>query len=174
MDNNEFEQFVLDYGKGILRFCRMIAGSNELGDELYQDTMLKLLEKKSKLNVKQNIKSYAISISVLLWKNKKRKFAIRNKILSFTSLDQMRDENGETVADINTVSVEQEVLSKEEIAMVRKMIAELPEKYRLPLYLYYSADMKMEEIANYINIPLGTVKTRIRKAKELLKDRLEA
>ena len=44
MNNNEFEQFVLDYGKDILRFCRMTCGAKESGDELYQDTMLKLLE----------------------------------------------------------------------------------------------------------------------------------
>ena len=46
MNNDEFERFVLKFGKDILRFCRMTAGDAENGDELYQDTMLKLLEKK--------------------------------------------------------------------------------------------------------------------------------
>ena len=49
MNNNEFEQFVLQNGKDILRFCRIITGNTENGDELYQDTMLKLLEKQQDL-----------------------------------------------------------------------------------------------------------------------------
>ena len=48
MNNNEFEQFVMDNGKDILRFCRMTCGDSESGEELYQDTMLKLLDKKQK------------------------------------------------------------------------------------------------------------------------------
>ena len=46
MDKHEFEQFVTEHGKDILRFCRMNAGSTERGNELYQDTMVKLLDKK--------------------------------------------------------------------------------------------------------------------------------
>ncbi len=42
--------------KDILRFCRMNAGSTERGNELYQDTMVKLLEKQKKLDAAQNIK----------------------------------------------------------------------------------------------------------------------
>ena len=51
MNNDEFDQFVLKFGKDILRFCRMTAGNAENGDELYQDTMLKLLEKRKNWNL---------------------------------------------------------------------------------------------------------------------------
>lgn len=46
MNTYEFEQFVQNNGKDILRFCRMTCGNQESGNELYQDTMLKLLEKR--------------------------------------------------------------------------------------------------------------------------------
>lgn len=49
MDKHEFEQFVTEHGKDIMRFCRMNAGSTERGNELYQDTMVKLLEKQKSL-----------------------------------------------------------------------------------------------------------------------------
>lgn len=174
MNKYEFEQFVLDNGKDILRFCRITAGNEEMGNELYQDTMLKLLEKRNKLENQQNIKSYAISVSIFLWKNQKKKFAIRNKIINFTSLDKIQEEQGEIICGMNGVSAEQDVLSQLEKETISRIIAELPEKYRMPLYLNYSANMKQEEIANVLKIPLGTVKTRIRKAKEELKVRLEA
>ncbi len=49
MDKNDFERFVLDNGKDILRFCIMTAGDKESGCELYQNTMLKLMEKLTKV-----------------------------------------------------------------------------------------------------------------------------
>lgn len=54
MDKHEFEQFVTEHGKDILRFCRMSAGSTERGNELYQDTMVKLLEKQKSLMRRRN------------------------------------------------------------------------------------------------------------------------
>ena len=73
MNKDEFDQFVLEFGKDILRFCRMTAQDAENGDELYQDTMLKLLEKRKRLGSTENTKSYALSTSIYLWKNKKKK-----------------------------------------------------------------------------------------------------
>lgn len=70
MNDCEFEQFVRDNGKDILRFCRMTCGNKDAGDELYQDTMLQILGKKQHLDNRQNVKSYALSISILLWRNK--------------------------------------------------------------------------------------------------------
>ena len=70
MNNDEFELFIMDNGKEILRFCRIITCDKETGDELYQDTMLKLLEKRPLLSTRQNTKGYALSVSLLLWKNK--------------------------------------------------------------------------------------------------------
>ena len=87
MNNYEFEQFVQDNGKDILRFCRMTCGDDESGDELYQDTMLKLLGKRQWLNFRQNVKSYALSVSILLWKNKKKKYANRNRLIPMESID---------------------------------------------------------------------------------------
>ena len=92
MNNDEFERFVRASGKDILRFCRMTAKDVENGDELYQDTMLKLLERKKQLDSAQNTKSYALSTSIYLWKNKKKKYANRMRLLPIDSMDEMSDE----------------------------------------------------------------------------------
>ena len=95
MNHDEFERFVLKFGKDILRFCRMTAGDAEYGDELYQDTMLKLLEKKKRLDSVQNTKSYALSTSIYLWKNRKKKYANRMRLVPIDSMDEMSDEGYE-------------------------------------------------------------------------------
>lgn len=174
MSDNEIEQFILTYGCDILRFCRMTAGGIEAGDDLYQDTMLKLTEKKQTLTLCPGTKSYALSTALFLWKNRKRKYAARNKVLPLESMDALEEERWQCPEQANAVSPEQELLHQNELKAVRSAVSALPEKYQLPIYLFYSADMQISEIAEILHLPEGTVKTRLRKAKNLLKTRLEA
>ena len=174
MNKNDFERFVLDNGKDILRFCKITAGDEENGSELYQDTMLKLMEKLTRLDSEQNIKSYALSVSILLWKNKKKKYSVRKRIAPITSLEEYAENGEQFKAEAYGHSPEQTVLDRMEQKNVRAMVAVLPEKYRMPIYLEYSANMSMAEISECLNIPVSTVKTRIRRAKQILKKQLEA
>jgi RNA polymerase sigma-70 factor (ECF subfamily) len=52
-------------------------------------------------------------------------------------------------------------------------IVELPERYRVVVTLYYLEDVSYPEIAEVLDLPLGTVKTHLHRAKKLLRDRLE-
>lgn len=173
MNNNEFEQFIQESGKDLLRFCRMTAGDDEDGNELYQDMMLKLMEKMKKLDAAQNLKSYAVSVSVFLWRNKKKKYSIRSRIAKIGSLEEYAENGVQLGISDYQESPEHMLIQRSETEMVRMLVSQLPEKYRMPLYLNYSANMKLEEIADYLQIPVNTVKTRIRKAKSLLKNQLE-
>lgn len=164
MSSQEFESFVTECGKDILNFCRMTAGGDEPGNELYQDTMLKLLEKRDNLDPDNNVKSYALSIAILLWKNRKRKYAIRNRIAPMDSIDS---------SFASTCCFEEQVIDEIVAKEIRECVSGLTEKYRLVLYLYYSSNMKQEEIAKCLHIPIGTVKSRMNKAKKLIKERLE-
>ncbi len=174
MNSDEFERFVLKFGKDILRFCRMTAGDAENGDELYQDTMLKLLEKKNRLDSAQNTKSYALSTSIYLWKNKRKKYANRMRLVPIDSMEEMSEEGYEVSDYGNETSPEHIVLRQREVDMIQGLVTALPEKYRIPIYLYYSADMQINEISEILGLPEGTVKSRMRKAKKQLKEKLEA
>ncbi len=173
MNTNEFEQFIQDNGKDILRFCRMTCGDKESGDELYQDTMLKLLEKKEHLDFRQNIKSYALSVSMLLWKNKRKKYANRKRLVPTESIDRMEEENNLTIKDLTVNSPENYMIQTDISNAVQRIVANLPEMYRMPIHLYYSANMSVQEIAQVLHIPEGTVKSRMNKARRLLKIELE-
>lgn len=174
MNNKEFEQFVLDNGKEILRFCRMTCADREAGDELYQDTMLKLLSKMRSLDLGQNVRSYALSVSILLWKNKKKKYANRNRLIPMESMDRLEAEGNPEIAGLSEASPESCILMEDERIVVQQVVARLPEKYRIPVYLFYSAELSIQEIAKVLQIPAGTVKSRMNKAKHVLKEELEA
>ena len=174
MNNKEFEQFVLDNGKEILRFCRMTCADRETGDELYQDTMLKLLSKMRSLDLGQNVRSYALSVSILLWKNKKKKYANRSRLIPMESMDRLEAEGNLEIAGLSEASPENCILMEDERIVVQQVVARLPEKYRIPVYLFYSAELSIQEIAKVLQIPAGTVKSRMNKAKHVLKKELEA
>ena len=164
----------MDSGKDILRFCRLTAGGREAGNELYQDTMLALLEKGARLDPAQNVKSYALSVAILLWKNKKKKYANRVRLVPVDSMNRMAEEGGLDPPDHSASSLEEHLLREDERCTVQKIVAELPEKYRLPIQLFYAADMSVQEISDIMRIPEGTVKSRMSKARSLLKKELEA
>ena len=168
----EFDRFVSDNGKDILRFCRMHTGGNAEGDDLYQDTMLTLWEQVEKLNMEETLKSYALSVSILIWKNKRRKFAWRNRIAAFESYEKHLESGGIRMQGKASEEPEQQVLQREQTELVQRQVQALPPKYRTVVYLYYSAGLKFKEIAECLHIPESTVKSRMRKAKSILKTKL--
>lgn len=173
MNRESLEQFIQQHGREVLNFCRMTAGNRQDGDELYQETMLKMLEKQNTIDEAGNVKAYAVSTAILLWKNQKRKFARRLRIVPVTSMEEMRDAGKEPAA-CETLDPERILLQQEEVQRVQQAAGELPERLRIPLYMHYSADMKIREIAEALRLPEATVKTRLRRAKESLKKKLEA
>lgn len=172
MTRQEFDRFVSENGKDILRFCRMNAGGCAEGDDLYQDTMLTLWEQVDKLNKRDSLKSYALSVSILIWRNKKRKFAWRHRIAAFESYEKHLESGGFRMPGKKSEEPEQRLLQKEMTEIVQRQVQALPQKYRTVVYLYYSAGLKYKEIAECLHIPESTVKSRMRKAKSILKKKL--
>ena len=52
-------------------------------------------------------------------------------------------------------------------------VMELPQKYRVPIFLHYYEEYSCEEISKFLNIPNATVRTRLRRGREILKSNLE-
>lgn len=168
----ELEQCVDCYGKEIYGFCRHLTGNLQDGEDLYQDTFLKAVELADKIDVNQNPKSYLLSIAVRLWKNRCRKRAWRQRIAGKKSVSEKTESDKEKViSDMETP--EMQVLLMEQNAFVSRCVWELEEKYRLPLYLYYAAEFSVKEIAECIKVPQGTVKSRLHKARAIIKEKLE-
>ncbi len=63
-----------------------------------------------------------------------------------------------------------EETQKNEISeRVQKALMKLPKKYRLALYLFYFEELKYEEIANTLDLPVNTVRTHLKRGKEKMK-----
>lgn len=71
-----------------------------------------------------------------------------------------------------TKSAEERVLIFEEDRELHQTIQSLDEKYRHPIILFYFHDLSYEQIADVLNVPITTVKTRLLRAKGQLKSLL--
>jgi len=161
------------YGREVYAFCRHLTGSVADGEDLYQETFLTALEKLDKINIYQNPKSYLLTIAVHLWKNKKRKNARRRQLINFESVEQ-KTEEGVEAADLNNPLPEDAVMASELKERVRECVDSLADTYRIPICMYYIAQLSTKEIAAVLKLPEGTVKRRLFTGRKQIKERLEA
>lgn len=169
LENRDIDSLLMLYGKDIYGFCLRLAKNKDNADDLYQETFLKALELSNKIDKSKNLKGFLVSIAVGLWKNNRRKYARRQRIAPEAELNE---EMG-CITCTNTSTPEEIVIFKERCELIRSAADKLNDKLRIPLYMYYTAGMTVEDIASALRIPQGTVKSRLYKARKILKNVLE-
>jgi len=148
-----------DYSEQIFKFCRRLTFSKEDAEDLFQETFLKAFEQLSKVNASDNPKSFLFSTAVYLWKSKKRMYARRNRIAPTQSIDD------EVVSGSD---MECSIIEQENIKFVRELVNALPEKFKIPTILYYTIEMDLADIAATLKLPVGTIKSRLYKARKII------
>jgi RNA polymerase sigma-70 factor (ECF subfamily) len=101
---------------------------------------------------------------------------LRKKKLRTYSLDKpIQSKEGELKREFPDLqsSTDYDLLSTEKSRLISRAIEELPEKYRKVILLRHSDELSYEEIAEITKVPLGTVKARIFRAREILKRKLK-
>jgi RNA polymerase sigma-70 factor (ECF subfamily) len=169
MTIEEISRLIIEYGKPIYSFCCSLTGNKNDADDLYQDTVLKAVELRHRLDSGGNPKCYLMGIAVRIWQNHKKKYAVRQKILQTVELDENLTQETEDTDS----RPDEKVIRKETIRAVRMGMKQLPEKFQIVLYMYYTAEMSLEDIGRTLRIPQGTIKSRLFKGRNLLKEYLE-
>lgn len=165
MTMKELESCIEAYGKDIYNFCLHLTRDRELAEDLYQDTFLTAIQKQKQID-DATVKGYLLSISIGLWKNAKRKVAWRNRIAPMGQFEDVTE-------PFLRYTEKDSVLEEEEKTVIRNAVLRLSEKYRIVILLFYMQELSQEEIANVLHIPIGTVKSRLYTAKQVLKSELE-
>lgn len=169
MKQEELENYICTYGRDLYSFCCSVTRKRQEADDLYQDTFLKMYEMSDQLVILTNPKSYLMGIALNLYRNYKRKLSVRQRI---TGASVSVEELAECIP-LEGQGTEELIISREECQTVRKAVAKLPDKYRIPILLYYMEEFSQAEIAAMLRISESAVKTRIHRAKKLLREKLE-
>ena len=97
---------------------------------------------------------------------------IRRKRKNTFSLDRpiTDDEGGEMMIDIrsDTLDPEEHIMKKQKIMMLRELVDKLKPRYRTLIEMRYFQELSYEEIAVELDLPLGTVKAQLFRAREFL------
>lgn len=103
---------------------------------------------------------------------------IRKKKLDTMSLDQpMDNENGDDFKvniESGDMTPEEGLIKDQRVISVRSVVKKLKPKYRQLIEMRYYEELSYEEIAQQLDLPLGTVKAQLYRAKELLSALLES
>ena len=160
-----FSNLVDEYSDAVYRFCLKLAYSKEDAEDLYQEAFLHAFEQHNELKTSDNPKSFLFRAMVNIWKGWKRKYARRNRLVPVQPLDN------EAIA--GEASLEDGFIAREESRIVGKLVDALPDKYKIPIILYYTVEMGLADIAATLKLPEGTVKSRLYKARKTLKKGLD-
>ncbi len=169
MQREALDQLITEYGDLLYGFCCRLCGGRAGADDLYQDTFLKAVELCHKLDGSGNPKSYLMGIALRLWKNRRKQYAQRTRILPPAAWEEAE----RTAAD-ESAEPERCLLAEERARLVRQAVTETPPRIRQLLYLYYTAELSVPEIAELLRLPEGTVKSRLHRGRKLVKAYLEA
>jgi len=155
----EFENLVSLYYRDLYRFGFSLAGSEADAADLTQETFYIWARKGHQLNDPANVKGWLFTTlhrEFLKICRRRKRFA-----------DEPIEESTHDLPDVPV-----DCVNRIDSRTLVRMLAEIDEDFRAPLVLYYMENFSYKQIADVLAIPLGTVQSRIARAKMQLLRRL--
>jgi len=160
------------YKKAIFHIAFKIVRNNEEAQDLVQETFIKAFS---------SLKSYNPDYRFTTWLYKIVANSsidhIRKKRIDAFSLNQpLSTKDGEVSVEVPDMSFnpERDLTFKQTQLSISEAIDSLPEKYKQVIIMRHQQDESYEDIAKILKVPVGTVKARIFRARELLKKKLKS
>ena len=164
-DDAAFSVLVKKYQKPVHALVWRKIGDFHIAEEITQDTFLKAYQRLSTLKKPQRFASWLYVIATNYCK-----MWIRKKRLSMQSLEDINSTALERSTYSGYVIAENEQTTAEaQREVVRKLLAKLQESERTVITLHYLGGMTYKEISEFLGVSVGTIKTRVYRARQRLK-----
>jgi len=170
-DESAYEALLKRYERGIYNMIYQMVKNREETEDLVQETFIKAFNALESYNNKFAFSTWLYKIAFNNCID-----SIRKKKLKTYPLDRpIKTKEGEVHQEIrdSSTSPEKEMLFSEKRKQINEAIECLPEKYKQVILLRHREDRSYDEISKIMKIPLGTVKARIFRAREMLKRYLQ-
>jgi|SRR5690606_7277290 len=157
------EQLMYEYSEGILYLVFTYVKNRATAEDLTQEIFIKCYEKLDQFNQNASIKTWLYRIASNHCKDylrswHYRKITLNEKVWDFIPSKSKR--------------VEDEVIAKDRDINLSNAVMALPIKYREVVFLHYYEELSLADISKVTTININTIKTRLKRAKELLKDKM--
>mgnify|MGYP001187779627 CR=1 FL=1 len=157
--NSNKEMFALlmeRYQDKLLRYAGNLLGDEDKAQDVVQESFIKAYKNLNGFNVNKKFSSWIYRIV----HNEAMNLVVKNKH-SVVWNEEIEIDSG--------VDIEEELIMKELTEHAHGCLNKLPSIYGEPLELYYMEGKKYEEISDILRLPIGTVGTRINRAKAIMK-----
>ncbi len=173
-NHRAFDQIMARYQAPIINYLNRLLGNYDRAQELAQETFLRVYKTAYRYKFLSTFNAWIYKIATNLAYNELR----RRKIVTFLPFQikpQNNDESDEMMVEIpDEDNLPDESLGRLQTQkIVKEALQSLPKKHKAPLILRDIQGLSYEEIAGVLNMPLGTVKSRINRARNMLKKKLE-
>jgi RNA polymerase sigma-70 factor (ECF subfamily) len=163
-DQEAFRRLIHKHEKLVYHMVSRVIDSREDREDLCQEIFLKVYRKLPGFRFQSRLSTWIATVAYrtalnYLKKHKKRQTSSLDDISRTMAVQQTSSEQQLDQAGINR--------------HVHQLIGQLPEKYRMVLSMYHLEEMPYAEIAQICDMPEGTVKNYIFRARKLLKEKLE-
>jgi RNA polymerase sigma-70 factor (ECF subfamily) len=162
-DEKAFTELVARYQDRLLNFVGRIVIDQETAEELIQETFLRIYNQKQSYTPEYAVSTWIYTIALNLARSELRK----RKLRRFLSLDFLKEESDVEVAGRSTG------IGEGLGPILAKAIESLPEDYKTAFVLCDIQRLPYQQIAEILRVPVGTVKSRINRARAMLRDKLK-
>ena len=146
------------YGRRLYGLCLTLCASRFDADDLYQETWLRAMKGFSGYDAGREFEPWLTRICVNLYRSRLRRLSRSPVFDNFSNAEEKDAALSGAAAD-----------GPEEDGEVREAVDRLPEKLRVTVILFYFRDMDAARTAEVLGVPVGTVKSRLNRARELLR-----
>lgn len=164
MDRDSVERYVAEYGKSLTRLCLKLCRNRAEAEDLYQETWCRVLAKLKLYHESQPFEPWLFTLCLNLYRN--RYTSKKRQPLAEFGTQEEQDRA------MDSASVDAPVFNAEH-DHIRQIIDRMDDKHRMVIVLYYFREYSVAEMAAMLRVPQGTVKSRLSKARGIIKRRLE-
>lgn len=166
-----FEELVTRYQRRVFGLCYRLLGRYHDAEDASQEALLRAYRSLSLYDPTRPFDRWLLTIAAnccvsMLRRRRPRTVAVAEE----TAEAGAREAGAANVA--RSPGPAEEAESREFAQAVAKAIAGLEDAFRLPLVLFHQEEMRYEDIAQALRLPLGTVKSRVHRARAQLYDQL--
>ncbi len=161
-----FREIVARYKNPLYAFLRRFLNSQELIEDVFQDTFLQLYSSRDAFDSDRPLRPWLFTIAANKAKDTLRKVQRHSSV----NLGAIADSGDVSVDDVINILTSNKTTPDEELSLdetarrVRHVISDMPENLRAILILAYFKQFSYKQMANMLSIPIGTVKSRLHTA----------
>lgn len=163
------EALVAQFLPMVFRICWSLLRNHQDAEDAVQECFLRVLKFRNRMNQIRNPKTWLARVA---WTTALDRRSGRAMVRGASAAEAFLGEEFLAQLASSQLSVEQEIANRQMQELLEKLIAGLPDPLRLPLELSTVQELNSAEIAEIMNIPAESVRTRLMRARQILKTKL--